>query len=115
MAMQLKDKNVQPEDLPGFVMVAGLLGRVGWGWRRFKRVFILKHKGNSKNIINAIKVAKNKKISSFALLGKGGGEAAQLADNFILVNSNTTARVQEMHIIIGHILCDLIEEGLGLR
>lgn len=51
MAMQLKDKNVQPGDLPGFVMVAGLLVRVGWGWRRFKRVFILKHKGNSKNII----------------------------------------------------------------
>jgi|TARA_B110000259_G_scaffold174104_1_gene208113 D-sedoheptulose 7-phosphate isomerase len=71
--------------------------------------------GNSKNIVNAIKLAKTKKISTFALLGKGGGEAAELADKFILVNSNTTARVQEMHITIGHILCDLIEEGLGLK
>ena len=71
--------------------------------------------GDSVNIINAIKLAKIRKISTFALLGKGGGMALKLADESIVVNSNTTARVQEMHITIGHILCDLIEEGLGLK
>jgi D-sedoheptulose 7-phosphate isomerase len=71
--------------------------------------------GQSKNIINAINMAKTKKISTFALLGKGGGEAIKLVDDYIHVNSKTTARVQEMHITIGHILCDLIEEGLGIN
>ena len=71
--------------------------------------------GESRNIINAIKMAKTKKIITYALLGKGGGSAIKLVDNCIHVNSNVTARVQEMHILIGHILCDLIEEGLNLR
>ena len=71
--------------------------------------------GQSKNIINAINMAKIKKISSYALLGKGGGEAINLVDGYIHINSNTTARVQEMHIMIGHILCDLIEDGLGIN
>jgi D-sedoheptulose 7-phosphate isomerase len=71
--------------------------------------------GNSVNVNNVIKLAKIKKIKSYALLGKGGGKSAVLADESIIVNSDTTARVQEMHITIGHILCDLIEEGLGLK
>lgn len=71
--------------------------------------------GNSLNILNAIKLAKKKDIITLALLGKGGGEAINIVDDYILVNSMTTARVQEMHITIGHILCDLIEEGLNLK
>ena len=54
-------------------------------------------------------------IHSIGLLGKGGGEAKLLCDNAIIVPSQTTARVQEMHILFGHIFCDLIEEGLGLK
>ena len=71
--------------------------------------------GNSKNILNALKVSKKKGIVTIGLLGKGGGEAASLADQSIIVPSHSTARVQEMHILIGHILCDLIEEGLSLK
>jgi D-sedoheptulose 7-phosphate isomerase len=71
--------------------------------------------GESQNIINAITTAKTKKISSYAFLGKGGGRAIRLVDDFVNINSNSTARVQEMHITIGHILCDLIEEGLGIN
>ena len=71
--------------------------------------------GNSQNIINALNVAKSKKIKTIGLLGKGGGKALEIADHAILIPSNTTARVQEMHIMIGHILCDLIEEGLNIK
>ncbi|MBT3778003.1 MAG: phosphoheptose isomerase, partial [Pelagibacteraceae bacterium] len=45
----------------------------------------------------------------------GGGQAASLVKQPIVVASNSTARIQEMHILIGHILCDLIEEGLSLK
>ena len=71
--------------------------------------------GNSQNILNAIKIANEKSIKTIGLLGKGGGKAASLAKNTLIVPSDTTARVQEMHILIGHILCDLIEEGLNLK
>ena len=71
--------------------------------------------GNSKNVLNAFEVAKNKGVRTIGLLGKGGGLAKDLVDESIIISSNSTARVQEMHILIGHILCDLIEEGLNLK
>ena len=71
--------------------------------------------GNSKNVLNAFEVAKQKEVTTIGLLGKGGGRAASLAKHSIIVPSESTARVQEMHILIGHILCDLIEEGLHLK
>lgn len=71
--------------------------------------------GNSKNVLNAFEVAKNKGVRTIGLLGKGGGLAKDLVEESIIVSSNSTARVQEMHILIGHILCDLIEEGLSLK
>jgi len=71
--------------------------------------------GKSQNVINAIKQAKYMKINAIGLLGKSGGETLPLCDDVIVVPSQTTARVQEMHIFFGHILCDLIEEGLGLK
>ena len=71
--------------------------------------------GNSKNVLNAFEVAKNKGVRVIGLLGKGGGAAKDLVDESIIISSNSTARVQEMHILIGHILCDLIENGLNLK
>ena len=71
--------------------------------------------GNSKNVLKAFEVAKNKGVTTIGLLGKGGGEAASLVNQSIIISSNVTARIQEMHILIGHILCDLIEEGLNLK
>ena len=71
--------------------------------------------GNSININNALIMANQKKIETIALLGKGGGGALELARYNLVVPSNSTARVQEMHILIGHILCDLIEEGLDIK
>ncbi len=71
--------------------------------------------GNSKNVLNAFEAAKNKGVTTIGLLGKGGGLAKELVDETITILSNSTARVQEMHILIGHMLCDLIEEGLNLK
>ena len=71
--------------------------------------------GNSENVIHAFEVAKQKGIITIGLLGKGGGKSSALVNQSIIVPSKSTARVQEMHILIGHILCDLIEEGLNLK
>ena len=71
--------------------------------------------GNSENVIHAFEVAKHKGIITIGLLGKGGGKSSALVSQSIIVPSKSTARVQEMHILIGHILCDLIEEGLDLK
>lgn len=71
--------------------------------------------GNSQNIINAFKAADEKGMKTIGLLGKNGGQVANLVQQAIIIPSNTTARIQEMHITIGHILCDLIEEGLNIK
>ena len=71
--------------------------------------------GNSQNVINAFDIATKKGITTIGLLGKGGGKALDIVNHSITVPSNSTARIQEMHIFIGHILCDLIEVGLELK
>lgn len=70
--------------------------------------------GNSENVLRALIAAKELGVKTIALLGKDGGKANELADLSIVIPSNTTARIQEAHILIGHILCDLIEQELGL-
>jgi len=70
--------------------------------------------GNSENIIRAVKMAKALGMATVSLLGKGGGESWELADQTLVVGSDSTARIQESHILIGHILCELIEQELGL-
>ena len=67
--------------------------------------------GNSNNLIKALTVAYKKNIKIFCLLGKGGGFLAKY--NNITVPSNNTARIQEIHITIGHILCELIDMELS--
>ena len=69
--------------------------------------------GESKNIVGALQMAKESGASTVALLGKGGGAAAEVADHLLVVGSDSTARIQEMHLLIGHILCEIIERELG--
>jgi D-sedoheptulose 7-phosphate isomerase len=74
--------------------------------------------GNSLNVINAFKSAKSKEITTVALVGRDGGEMAKIADYAIIIPSDDTPRIQESHILIGHIICDVIEreifaEGVG--
>ena len=68
--------------------------------------------GNSQNIINAFEVAKKKNILSVALVGKDGGQMAKMADIALVVPSQSTPRIQESHILIGHIICDIIEKEI---
>ena len=69
--------------------------------------------GDSENVLRALEVAKGLGVKTIALLGKGGGQAKAFADVAIVVQSESTARIQEAHILIGHILCDLVEQSLG--
>ena len=64
--------------------------------------------GNSKNIINAIEVAMNKNIRVIALSGSSGGLIKPLCE-CICIPSNNTARIQEAHIMIGHVMCSIVE------
>ena len=68
--------------------------------------------GNSKNIIKAVDTAKNKGLKVILLLGDKGGQLKGTGDIEIIVSSNTTARIQECHILIGHIFCSIIEKRL---
>lgn len=70
--------------------------------------------GNSRNVIRAAEAARAADIGVVGLLGKGGGPLRELCDVAIVVPSQITARIQEAHIFIGHTLCALVEEALGL-
>ena len=82
--------------------------------RKYDVLIAISTSGNSVNILQALKVAKNMGLTTIALLGKDGGDALALADHSILIPSCSTGRTQEAHILIGHIICDLIEKELGI-
>lgn len=69
--------------------------------------------GNSENVLRATDVAKTKGAKTAALLGKDGGKIGKVVDYPVIVQCNTTARVQESHILLIHIMCEIIEEKLG--
>jgi D-sedoheptulose 7-phosphate isomerase len=76
--------------------------------------FAISTSGKSPNIIAALKQAKAMGLVTAALGGKGGGDMAGLADHLLVVPSDTTARIQEMHITLGQMLCGALEIELGL-
>ncbi len=84
------------------VHALGKKGDIAWG---------ISTSGNSKNVIEGIKAAKKNGIFSFGMTGRGG-RLAKLADLAFRVESDTTARIQEVHITLGHILCNLVDRIL---
>ncbi len=68
--------------------------------------------GNSRNVLLAIEAAKRKSMTSVGLTGRGGGQLKSLADRCICVPSADTPRVQEVHILLGHILSEIVETEL---
>lgn len=70
--------------------------------------------GNSENVLRAFSAAREIGLLTVALLGKEGGAAREMVDYALTIPSDTTARIQESHILIGHILCEMIEQELGL-
>lgn len=77
-------------------------------------VIAISTSGNSPNITKAITAAKNKGITVIGLTGKTGGKMRDMCDHVLIVPSDTTARIQEMHILLGHMLCGALERKLGL-
>lgn len=69
--------------------------------------------GESKNILRAIEEARLKKVVVIGLTGESGGKMHEVCDLCLCVPSKTTARIQEMHITIGHTICELLEEELA--
>tara|TARA_B100000886_G_C20421690_1_gene491903 strand:+ start:1727 stop:2308 length:582 start_codon:yes stop_codon:yes gene_type:complete len=76
-------------------------------------LFSLSTSGMSENIIHAIEKCKENKICTLSLLGNNGGTAGKISDFSIIVPSTITARIQEIHIMICHLLCEIIEDQLG--
>lgn len=68
--------------------------------------------GNSKNIIKAFETAKEKSIHTIGFTGKSGGQLKTVSDILINVPSTDTPRIQESHILAGHIVCQLVEEKI---
>ncbi len=69
--------------------------------------------GNSANVINAFAMAKEKGCRTLGLSGKGGGKFNGQCDLNVIVPTDMTPRSQEMHILIGHIICQVVEEKCG--
>jgi len=65
--------------------------------------------GNSQNVVAALEAARSQGLTTVAFTGAGGGRMAKLADHLFAVASKETARIQEAHILAGHMLCDWIE------
>ncbi|MGZ3871736.1 MAG: D-sedoheptulose 7-phosphate isomerase [Mucilaginibacter sp.] len=66
--------------------------------------------GNSQGILNAIESANNLGCKTLGLSGRDGGKMNGLCDLNIIIPSDTTARIQEMHILVGHILCKAVDD-----
>jgi D-sedoheptulose 7-phosphate isomerase len=71
--------------------------------------------GNSKNITKAMNVAKEIGMKTVGFTGESGGEMKSLSDHLINIPSTDTPRIQEAHIMVGHILCELIESEIFPR
>jgi len=68
--------------------------------------------GESPNVIRAAQAARARGVTVIALVGKSGGQLAELADVALVVPSDDTARIQELHLAIEHVICDVVEECL---
>jgi D-sedoheptulose 7-phosphate isomerase len=71
--------------------------------------------GNSANVLKALVAAQQLNCHTVGLLGKDGGKIKEIADASIIIPSSNTARIQEMHILIGHLLCEAIDYAISLK
>lgn len=68
--------------------------------------------GNSVNVVKAFESAKERRVITVGFTGEGGGKMKQLSDHLIAIPATDTPRIQESHILVGHIICELVEEKL---
>ena len=88
------------------IRAIGQAGDVAWG---------ISTSGSSPNIIKAIEVAKKIGMVTIGLTGKDGGQIAKMVDYSLNVSSNSTPRIQEVHITVGHVICEMIDFKLFQR
>ncbi len=74
-------------------------------------VFGISTSGNSENVINALQMAKEKECFSISFTGNNGGNISEISDLNVNINSNVTARIQELHILCGHLICSIIDQN----
>jgi D-sedoheptulose 7-phosphate isomerase len=75
-------------------------------------LFAISTSGNSPNIIKAVEVAKSKKMAVIGFLGGNGGKLKNMVDIPVVIPSSNTQRIQEGHITVAHIICELVETEL---
>ena len=88
------------------IRAIGQAGDVAWG---------ISTSGSSTNIIKAIEVAKKIGMVTIGLTGKDGGQIAKMVDYSLNVSSSSTTRIQEVHITVGHVICEMIDFKLFQR
>ncbi len=76
-------------------------------------LLVISTSGNSSNCVEAVKEAHKKGIKSFGFLGKGGGQLLDMVEAAMVAPSDQTPRIQEIHIMMGHLLCQLLEEQVS--
>ena len=76
-------------------------------------LIVLSTSGKSPNIVRVLEQAPQSGVRTIALLGKGGGPCLELAELAVVVPGDETARIQEIHLLLGHTLCELAEADLG--
>lgn len=90
-----------------------IYSRLVEGWMNEGDILIgLSTSGNSLNVYNAFMAASSRKVFTIALLGNNSGKLGEIADECVNIPSSLTPRIQEAHILVGHILCELIEEAI---
>ncbi len=77
-------------------------------------VIAISTSGKSPNIIKSLEMARSKNITKIGFSGRDGGDMPALCDHMLIVPSNITSRIQEMHILLGHMLCGSLEQKLDL-
>jgi phosphoheptose isomerase len=91
-----------------------IFSRQVWAFAKPGDVLIaLSTSGRSRNVLSAIEEARRHQVQSIAFLGKGGGFTAGAADIDLIVNSASTARIQEAHKFLLHVLCETVESALA--
>lgn len=88
------------------IRALGSEGDVAWG---------ISTSGNSPNVMKALEIAKKMGLITIGLTGKDGGTIAPLVDHSLRVSSQNTARIQETHITVGHVICEMIDFKLFQR
>jgi D-sedoheptulose 7-phosphate isomerase len=73
---------------------------------------LLSTSGNSANVVKAAEYARNNEIITITLTGKTGGKLAPLSDISILIPSDDTPRIQEVHMLLGHCICERVEKNI---